>query len=49
MSIKGWFERRYVGAFAVGMLWGIVIVLVAGTLYIRSSIVKEYRSSYNFE
>ena len=42
-------DRKYVGAFFAGLLWGGVLVFIFGTLYLRSHTVLEYTSKYGFD
>lgn len=40
---------KYWGAFLAGSLWGIVLVFVIGTVYLRYNMVQEFQSAGTFE
>ena len=44
-------EKRGVrwGSFLAGMLWGITVAFIFGVLYLRHSVLREYRSEFGFE
>ena len=35
-------DRKFIGGFVVGILWGAVIAFIAGTVYLRHSLLLEY-------
>ncbi len=41
-------ERKYAGAFLAGVLWGVLIAFIAGVLYLRHSLILEYKSSLDY-
>ena len=34
-------DKKYLGAFAVGLLWGAILMFIGGTLYLRHSLIVE--------
>ena len=42
-------DRKFLGGFAMGILWGIVITFIAGVVYLRHSMVLEYECKGNVE
>ena len=41
-------EKKYCGAFAVGMLWGGILVFIGGFIFLRHSLLIEYRCAQDF-
>lgn len=35
-------DRKFIGGFAAGILWGVAMTFIAGTIYLRHSLVLEY-------
>ncbi|MBN1864561.1 MAG: DUF302 domain-containing protein [Victivallales bacterium] len=48
-EVKGEKRRMSWGSFIAGLLWGITLAFVFGVIYLRHSIIPEYRSSLGFD
>jgi uncharacterized protein (DUF302 family) len=42
-------DRKYLGAFFAGFLWGLVLMFIFSVTYLRKNIILEYQSKYGFE
>ncbi len=42
-------ERKYIGAFCVGILWGLIIAFIFSIVFFRHCLIKEYESTMNFD
>ncbi|HBC86694.1 MAG TPA: hypothetical protein DCZ94_07060 [Lentisphaeria bacterium] len=42
-------DKKYIGAFCVGILWGLIIAFVFCVVFFRSYLVREYESTMNFD
>lgn len=42
-------DKKYLGAFFAGLLWGLVLMFIFSVTYLRRNVVLEYKSKYGFE